>query len=173
MRRPLWRSAASVLSGALRCCPALSGALQRSPETGRLAPINHRACRFPVIGCTGAQSPGAWPVALGSLWRSAAPIRSALHGAPRRSTVLALGRCFFCRSGAWQLWRSICLHMSQPFSGGVWCSIFTLFFVITSLGRCHASSFLCLYFFCFWLALVRHFSGGMVLLPAVSINTLR
>ena len=58
-------------------------------------------------------------------------------------------------------------------SRGAWCSILIFYFFIVSLSRGHTSSLLCLYFFCTWSSLVCHFSGGMVLLPTVSINTLR
>ena len=82
------------------------------------------------------------------------------------------------RSGAGLLWRWSILALvrsraRQPFSGGVvFYSHFGLFFIVSPVCA-HTPLFSCLDFFCTWSPRVRHFSGGMVLLPSVSINTLR
>jgi hypothetical protein len=70
------------------------------------------------------------------------------------------------------LWSSLCLHISRPFSGGV---VFYFHFIFLSSHHLVVATYThpCASLFCTWLPPVRHFSGGMVLLPAVSINTLR
>jgi hypothetical protein len=74
-----------------------------------MAPINHRACRFPAIGCTDDRLS---PV----ISCSDTVISRFGSGLLLLSVALALGS-----PGMLPLWhwRSICLHISPPFSGGM------------------------------------------------------
>ncbi len=85
----------------------LSGAFRRSPASDRMAPINHPACRFSAIGCTGDRLS---PV----ITYSDTVISRFGSGLLWLSVALAIGS-----PGMLPLWPSICLHISLPFSGGM------------------------------------------------------
>jgi hypothetical protein len=78
-----------------------------------------------------------------------------------------------CRSGVIYPLLVYCFikndHTFQPFSGGIGFNIYLHHVTLVAMHPCSRASI----FFYTWSTIVRHFLGGMVLVPTVSINTLR